>query len=221
MQLYEHFPIKEIIPQLTNDFIKMERCRRRNEFDEFCLAAYQQIECITNRIGDDPNLNGIAEKMFAYPAYVKDKKLDNRNGEYSIAKLLFNNNLEKASMRVSEQFAIDKSKCIIYFIWYRGKMNYNDYNKFFKICSTINDIYQYRNKNHRGSKSTEYQNFTYRKIEPFISLYYLKIIGFIAEYIENISLGYPISKELTDYANSLLPKAVTKQLSVNVAKKLT
>ena len=45
---YKDFPSKleEIRPTLVNDYIRMERARRRDDFEEFCMAVYQQIECM-------------------------------------------------------------------------------------------------------------------------------------------------------------------------------
>ncbi len=36
--------------QLIEDFIKMEYARRNNDFENFCLAMYQQVELIVNYV---------------------------------------------------------------------------------------------------------------------------------------------------------------------------
>ena len=76
---YNNFPIEEIRPTLVNDYIRMERARRRDDFEEFCMAVYQQIECMVNKIGNDPDLNEIAKNLFPYPAYSLDGSLTHRN----------------------------------------------------------------------------------------------------------------------------------------------
>ena len=70
-EFYQDFPIKSIIPSLVDDFVRMESFRRKDAFGDFCLALYQQIECITNCICENSKLNQIAEKMWGQSAYVK------------------------------------------------------------------------------------------------------------------------------------------------------
>ena len=57
VEFYKDFTILDIRPQLITDFIKMEHWHRRNNIQEFCMALYQQIEAITNFLGEDENLN--------------------------------------------------------------------------------------------------------------------------------------------------------------------
>lgn len=47
-EFYNSFPINEIRDQLIQDYKKMEHERRRDDFENFCLCLYQQIENITN-----------------------------------------------------------------------------------------------------------------------------------------------------------------------------
>lgn len=209
-QFYKDFPIKEINPQLIEDFIRMEQFRRKNKFEDFCLAMYQQVECITNRIGREKVLNDVALKLMGYPAYT-DGNIKNRIGEYQIAKLLFMDKvLEKSDRPISEHFAVDKIRCIIYFVCYKANMQSNDYNNFIEINELMNELYQYRNKNHRDTLTTEYQKKIYDKINPIKDFYYLKLIGVFATFIEKISYGYPITSDLINFANGTVPKAIKK-----------
>ena len=59
---------------LMEDYFRMEQFHRQNNFGDFCLALYQQIECITNVLCESKDLNEICEKFWGYPAYVKDLK---------------------------------------------------------------------------------------------------------------------------------------------------
>ena len=53
---------------LMEDYFRMEQFHRQNNFGDFCLALYQQIECITNVLCESKDLNEICEKFWGYPA---------------------------------------------------------------------------------------------------------------------------------------------------------
>jgi len=207
-QFYKNFPIKEIILQLVEDFVRMEHFKRKDKFEDFCLAMYQQVECITNKISSDKKLNEIAEKIMGYPAYT-DGNITSRQGDYQIAKLLFMKSaFEKSQRPLTEQYAIDKVRCIIYFVCYKANMQSTEYNTYVEMTDLMNELYQYRNSNHRGSSATEFQQKIYDKINPIKHFYYLKLMGIFATFIEKVSLGYPISQELIQYANGIKTKEV-------------
>ena len=231
---YKSFPINEIKSQLQYDFVRMELFRRKNNFGDFCLSVYQQIECITNFLCIDSNLKGVAEKMWAYPAYLKDNKnpkLEERlyredNSCYAIAHLLFYGKnekgqplcIEKSSMHLNELHAIDKIRNIVYFVGYKAEMKSEMYNGFNDICNLLYDLYQCRNLNHRGSIQTERAQNTIDKIEPLESLFYFKFYGLLVQYVEFVKEGFPLSSRLVNYANNLnsisvsLPKTELKQV---------
>ena len=47
-EFYKDFPIPTLIPTLVKDYVRMESFRRKDSFGDFCLALYQQIECVTH-----------------------------------------------------------------------------------------------------------------------------------------------------------------------------
>lgn len=90
-QFYCNFPIASIRQQLIGDFVRMEHFRRKDDFNDFCMALYQQIECIVNILCADVDLLQIAGRMMGYPAYTKNGKISERvdGSKYTIANLLF------------------------------------------------------------------------------------------------------------------------------------
>ena len=66
--IYKDFPFLSIKDTLIGDFVRMESFRRKDNFGDFCLALYQQIECMTNRLCEKKELSDITEKMWGYPA---------------------------------------------------------------------------------------------------------------------------------------------------------
>lgn len=103
-EFYSAFPISSIRDILVEDFCRMETFRRKDNFGDFCLSLYQQIECMTNSICSNSDLSVIAERMWEHPAYVKTGKgitptLEVRSeGHYTVAKFVSPWTKEKTSM---------------------------------------------------------------------------------------------------------------------------
>lgn len=180
-EFYTDFPLQSIKDTLIGDFIRMESFRRKDNFGDFCLSLYQQIECITNKLCEKKDLSDITEKMWGQPAYLKIEKdkepsIYSRSGDYTIASLLFGktNAFEKSRKSLQAQYAIDKIRTIVYFLGYKAKMKNSDFDSFLEITSLLNDIYQCRNMNHRGNTQNQWEKDTYDKIIPLKSLYYFK-----------------------------------------------
>lgn len=73
-EFYADFPLQSIKDILIGDFVRMESFRRKDNFGDFCLSLYQQIECMTNKLCEKKELSDITEKMWGYPAYLKIEK---------------------------------------------------------------------------------------------------------------------------------------------------
>ena len=70
-EFYSDFPISSIRDILVEDFCRMEAFRRKDNFGDFCLSLYQQIECMTNSLCTNSDFNTIAKSMWELPAYIK------------------------------------------------------------------------------------------------------------------------------------------------------
>lgn len=209
-EFYTDFPLQSIKDTLIGDFIRMESFRRKDNFGDFCLSLYQQIECITNKLCEKKDLSDITEKMWGQPAYLKIEKdkepsIYSRSGDYTIASLLFGktNAFEKSRKSLQAQYAIDKIRTIVYFLGYKAKMKNSDFDSFLEITSLLNDIYQCRNMNHRGNTQNQWEKNTYDKIIPLKSLYYFKFLGVLAQYVEYIKEGWGYIPELKKYSDSI------------------
>ena len=209
-EFYTDFPLQSIKDTLIGDFIRMESFRRKDNFGDFCLSLYQQIECITNKLCEKKDLSDITEKMWGQPAYLKIEKdkepsIYSRSGDYTIASLLFGktNAFEKSRKSLQAQYAIDKIRTIVYFLGYKAKMKNSDFDSFLEITSLLNDIYQCRNMNHRGNTQNQWEKDTYDKIIPLKSLYYFKFLGVLAQYVEYIKEGWGYIPELKKYSDSI------------------
>lgn len=222
IEFYADFPLESVKDILIGDFVRMESFRRKDNFGDFCLSLYQQIECMTNKLCEKRELSDITEKMWGYPAYLKIEKdkepsIDSRSGDYTIASLLFRGNnkqtgnthaFEKSRVSLQAQYAIDKIRTIVYFLGYKAMMKNSDFNSFVEITSLLNDIYQCRNMNHRGNSQSQWEKETFDRIIPLKSLYYFKFLGVLAQYVEYIKEGYTYIPTLLDFCKTISPKKI-------------
>lgn len=219
-EFYANFPVPELVPRLIEDFIRMERFRREDNFGDFSLSAYQQIEAIANHLCKNPKLHTIAEKMWGCSAYVKDGEDRHRpsisqpdNAEYTIAKLVFYgenkktgllNAVEKSKQSIQTLYASDKIRTVVYFVCYKAMMKSEDYNNFIDYTNILtNELYNCRNANHRGNTLTEYEKNILDRILPQKSLYYLKFMGILHKFISDIANGFPYIEKIEAYAKSI------------------
>lgn len=222
-EFYKDFPIKEITNELVEDFCRMEAFRRRNNFGDFCLSLYQQVECVTNKLCANPDLNEIANRMWGYPAYVKAGKgvtpsIDNRiESGYTIASLVFpgndknsglSNAIEKSKKSLQDLYAIDKMRTIVYFVGYKGMMKNSDYYGFKEFTSLLWDIYQCRNTNHRGNIPNNWDKEPLSQIRSQQAVYYFKFLGALTQFMEQIIPGWNELPEIKRSVLMLPPKKV-------------
>ena len=213
---YQAFPLKAILPQLVQDFVRMEHIRRKNNFEDFAMAVYQQIECITNTICRTERFEFVTKQLIGHPAYVGSKQgadgkwipptLASRTGTFQIARLLFGDSAqEKVKSSAQALYAIDKVRLVLYFICYGAKLQSSSYDLFLSQKTTADDIYQFRNKNHRGSVATDWQQAIYDRIDGQKGLYYVKFLQFLYFFVEKTSSGLTGLDELYSYAKSQTP----------------
>ncbi len=185
---YKDFPINEIMDQLKHDFIRMEEFRRKNRFDDYALALYQQIEAIINYIFSQEIFVKAINLLWNNNSYTTQKGeqriISNEvfgSGEY------LTRGLERA--RENQFNAYDKIKCVIYFIG--GFWSSNRYPaEFVKLSEEIYDIYLCRNTNHRGSTQNDK---TREKIDSYnvsFAFSYFKFNAVLVEFVNIVQMGW-------------------------------
>lgn len=195
-EFYNSFPIHEIRDQLIKDYKKMEHERRRDDFENFCLCLYQQIENITNYLfetGVVPIWNNEKHTIAIKSFYDRNQKqyVLPTDGGTSIEKLVFQNTNPIDDL--SKWHANRKFRAILYFFYFNKEVTRDDY-AFNSIYFTHEEIYQMRNQNHRGSKPSQYQQKTLNKIQGNESKYYFKFYGFLQDFITQIE--YNVSNRI-------------------------
>lgn len=222
-EFYSDFPIPSVRSLLIEDFCRMETFRRKDNFGDFCLSLYQQIECMTNSLCTNNDLNIIAERMWGHPAYIKtgqgitpslELRADN---DYSVASCVFPGinkktglpyAVEKSKSSLQSLYANDKIRCVVYFLGYKAAMKSSDYDNYKEFTSLLSDLYQCRNMNHRGNALTSWEKNTLDQILPYKAVYYLKFLGALTLYVEQIKRGWSNIPILKNYVQTLSPKDV-------------
>ena len=94
-------------------------------------------------------------------------------------------------------------RIVVYFVKYLAAMVNSDYRHYVGYTDILNDIYLIRNTNHRGNTSTEWEQISYDRIDSHKTLYYLKFLGALAEYVDFIKNNLNVLFKIKTYANSL------------------
>lgn len=223
-EFYKDFPLKELIPGLESDFVKMESCRRKGSFDEFSMSVYQQIERITNTVCTKPKLSESVSKLMGHPAYVSSTQSkdgtwpeitfsDRKSSSLTIARVVFWKNVyEKSQKTLAEQKAVDRINCVLYFLCYQAKLKSQDFLQFKEYKETYNAIYQFRNLNHRAAQLSDGQKLVIDKIRPQQGVYYFKFMQALLFYVEGVTKGLAELDNLYDYAQNQDKKEVKPEL---------
>jgi len=179
VEFYKDFPISELKAGLINDYKKMEHERRRDDFENFCLCMYQQIENITNFLFDNYIVDNWDDNKNKTALMYKEKKISQHD-------LIFGN--------ATEWYASVKFKAVLYTFYFnenlKVKITFQERVKIFE------EIYQVRNQNHRGNILYNYQKDILDKIKGSESKYYLKFYGFLQDFITQIENTMKDSKKI-------------------------
>lgn len=191
-RFYSDFKLSSLKEKLIFDFIRMERFRRDDKFEDFCLAVFQQIEGIVNELSTIE----LKEKFIEFLNIKTHKTKNKLTGIYedqTLWQLIFypglnNENLsKKISKQISEWDFLERYKLILYFYYFKEKIhNYNDFQMVYFLG---NELYQSRNLNHRGGTPTEKQKITIEKVTSNSQKYYFKFLGFLEDFTTRINLN--------------------------------
>lgn len=187
-QFYKYFPIKEIIPRLVEDFCRMERYKREDNFEDFCLAAFQQVECITNWFCQRERFIQLYDSKKETDSSVKDKS---GNAPSVLNLIIKANPNERKGLPLMRLFFNERIRAVLYFVYFEEQTYKYVFETKYK---ELNELYQCRNLNHRGGVMKKYQEDVISSIIPHKYQYYLKFTGLLADFIGHIS-EYMAKKE--------------------------
>lgn len=173
---YKDFPMEKIKNSLIIDFKKMEHERRRDDFYNFGLCLYQQIENITQHLFLGKDIQVLYEK--------NQNKIINDKKQQTLNSLIFRNSGDKF------WYPNKKFVAILYFVVYKEDMQPRNYYSITDLSFNFDEVYQIRNMNHRGGEQTEFQRKIVERIQNNESSYYLKFYGFLNRFVVEIKNSF-------------------------------
>ncbi len=196
-KFYFHFKLLDIKEKLIEDFIRMEKFRRDDNFEDFCLAAYQQLESIISRLIKDPHFIEYFRQNKDLPAVLKFDMATQtfvRKGNQTIGKLIFstsdNNRINNFLIgKIDDWYFTYKFRAVLYLFYFNKEIKTNT-DLFDRVYKIGNYLYQGRNLNHRGSVQTQYQQEIIDDLIPNQHKYYFKFLGFLEDFISSINENF-------------------------------
>lgn len=201
--LYKDFPIIEIASGLVDYYIKMEDARRSNDFDSFGRYLYLQIELIVDTIIKDDKFVQVYEgirKLKPITKYNHEEKKTIRtdfslkgNTDIQTVDQFLLVKKENEGKPLGELGAIDKGRIVIYTICHNATVSVKPKEEF----DALSGIYNVRNhESHSGVNMSDEQIRYYNGIVVDKTKNYLRFLGFLFDFIKNVSNNYPISEKL-------------------------
>jgi hypothetical protein len=193
-KFYQNFKISSIKESLIQDFIRMERFRRKDNFEDFCLAGFQQVEAIVNFLVSEPSFLQRFNSLKKLPAILKfnpETKQYYRSGNQTVQSLIFmNNDIEKINTLLNKKpidwFFNHRFRAVLYIFYFNSELKFN-WDEFESIYTTGNQLYIIRNTNHRGGNSSDFQERVKEDIMINFNRYYFKFLGFLEDFVFKVN----------------------------------
>lgn len=195
-KFYSDFKLSDIKCQLISDFIRMETFRRNDNFEDFCLAMFQQIESIVNALVSEENKCIIIRDQFTvvFSANIENSELESAPSYEGkmLWQIIFHpdsssKQLRNAMSKLMIEWSFDQRfKSIIYFYYCKNKFNHNIF-KFNSVLFIGLELYRVRNSNHRGGDFRPGQKEKLEKLIDNQYKNYLKFLGFLEDFTSTIN----------------------------------
>lgn len=173
---YKDFPIDEIRTRLIEDFIRMDRARRRDDFEEFSLNVFKQIENIVEYYFSNKDF------LSDVSAHIEDIAYENKNESKKHADLIIIDSGHRCKLDLKDFFWNEKYNCVLY--WKCCHKKWSDEYKEMKRRGS--QLQQCRNLVHPGSTKTDYQENILKEVLPNKYQYYLRFTSLLSVFIEKI-----------------------------------
>lgn len=216
--LYDGFPLTDIKAELVSDYVKMERAHRDNNIDDFGIRLYRQIENIVRTLAKDDNLNDVVGSMmdvpylvtgFSNPQVKKRLKLTKDNqpvktiADFVLIPSKRSTREERKGKALSEQYATDMARLVIYFVCFGGMMQPGImFEQWKQQTDAYSDIYSIRNRVHGGGECSDHDIQRYEAMKASATQSYFRLMSFLVFLVEGVKTGFPLPKDLVDFAES-------------------
>ena len=215
--LYDEFPFESIKDSLIEDYVIMERFRRKGDFLNFSAHLFLQIENICNAICSDKRFQEVYSSLIVadIPAYVgyngdvRNRYSDNK--KTTINKLIFGDYEVNEKGEAKKGIALpklgmyDKVKCSLYFAAFGACMQQSNLGEWIYNTNLIYNIYLIRcQADHRGGAITANQEKRLSEIMPHQNRYYALFFSELTYFVNKITDGKDYTDALVKYAQSLV-----------------
>lgn len=212
--LYEDFPYKSLKESLIEDYVIMERFRRRGDFLNFSAHLFLQIESICNEVCADERFQKVYSSLIKanIPAYIDFNGgiNDRRYGSsMTVGKLLFGkyevtDKGDKKNSTLAELWMSEKIKCTLYFAAFATCMSSSDFVEWKYNTELLVDIYNVRcQADHRGGNMSDYKEKRLNEILTHKNRYYSIFFSELSYFVNKIIEGALKLASLIEYAESL------------------
>ena len=178
---------------LILDFIRMEKFRREDRFEDFCLAAFQQVEAMVNFVlntNEDYLVRGAVElNELAFSRYSPEFQKKIKTEGNTVGEYLFGNKSNKPdALDIKKSFqrpfvkweAFQKVKFMVYYHYYAGEMNYSEVDSQFSLFIKLKNM---RDANHRNTENVEYRKqSSVEDIRSNRTKYYIKFSDLLIQF---------------------------------------
>lgn len=212
--LYSNFPLSQIKEELVADYIKMEKAHRDNNIDDFGIWLYRQIENIVRTLSKDQTLENVVKRMMDVPYLIiqgRNPQVDKRQSQTrdlkpvnTIAEFVLGSRMEERKGKLlSEQYATDMARFVIYYVCFQGMMQSGVmYNEWKRQTAAYLDIYAIRNRVHGGGECSPNNIKRYDEIKASATQSYFELMSFLVFLVNGVKKGFPVSDELVRFAET-------------------
>jgi hypothetical protein len=191
---YQDFKLINIKSSLIDDFVRMETFRRDDNFEDFCLAAFQQLELIINTLIFSSEFSNYFKENKDLPSLLKYDNAERkfiRKGNQTVGKLVFQTSDQgkintQLNTPIQGWFFNHKYRAVLYYYYFNMELK-NNFELFDRVYEIGNFLYQGRNLNHRGTGQSQYQKNIIDDLIPNQHKYYFKFLGFLENFITTIN----------------------------------
>ena len=165
---------------LVKDFMKMEYARRVNDFENFCLSMFQQVELIINSIFENENIHiKVIEE--------KNKIIRDRD-RYMICNFIAKSkkyeHIQELYSRNPKAWSFDrKFRSVVVFKYHEKATSFFNVNFLDRICLIATYLRLGRNEVHRGAIVYDNQEKKIDEIRNNPQEFYMRFLGFLEEFV--------------------------------------
>ena len=203
-EFYKDFPIEVIRQQLIDDYVRMERSRRKNDFEDFCLNVFKQIENIVEFYFNNK------EFLEDVSTHIEEISYENEKGKKRHADIFIIDQSHREELNLGKLYWNEKYNCVLYWKCFHRKWN-DEYERMKRKGA---QLHQCRNKVHPGNTPTDFQKNILDSVLPYKNQYYLIFTSLLSVFVERILESYTIGVIIKKYPGMAIARVNGKDFEL-------